>query len=359
VRARRRKRNDAFDSNAEWLVGRLGGVGGACWLAVSERLGGDPWNRVAGPTLARTAAIRIADGGSDQVCHAASVLVADGIVRPPVLDSVVKTSAVSANGVRAEAATDAATGPLSQSVQIAARLEFPPTPGLAQFGTTATASPVIPVRSSPRLEWSALLMLAHVTGAFMIVVWIGRQWWLLHRLSRTAKTLRAGPIYEEFLEVARVMGVRRPPSLFVTERLTSPIAFGLLGHVVLISIAVAERLSRPALRTVLAHELGHFRRRDLWVNALELCLLALWWFHPLLWLLHRTIRKVREDCCDDLLLARQVTSGDAYCDVLLSAARTLSKHSMNPVALGFGDYLDCGDRSSQENPAISQLVIRA
>jgi hypothetical protein len=62
---------------------------------------------------------------------------------------------------------------------------------------------------------------------------------------------------------------------------------------------------------------NHFHRGDLWVNAVQLGLLAV--DHPFLWLLHHTIQKVREDCCDDVLLARDLTSGDAYCDALHTA----------------------------------------
>jgi thiol-disulfide isomerase/thioredoxin/protocatechuate 3,4-dioxygenase beta subunit len=90
---------------------------------------------------------------------------------------------------------------------------------------------------------------------------------------------------------------------------------------------------------ILAHELAHHRRRDPWINWIQLALTAVWWFNPLIWVLNRQIRKVREDCCDDLLLTRNLTTGPAYCDTLLSAASRLTGRTTAGVALGFGDSL--------------------
>lgn len=78
---------------------------------------------------------------------------------------------------------------------------------------------------------------------------------------------------------------------------------------------------------------------DPWANALQLGLLAIWWFHPLLWALQSALPYVREDCCDDLLLARQVTSSDGYCDVLMRAARELALAAPSAVAMSFGENL--------------------
>ncbi|HEY2250201.1 MAG TPA: M56 family metallopeptidase, partial [Planctomycetaceae bacterium] len=94
-----------------------------------------------------------------------------------------------------------------------------------------------------------------------------------------------------------------------------------------------------ALDAILAHELAHHRRRDPWINWVQLALTAAWWFNPVLWILNRQIRKVREDCCDDLVLTRNLTTGQAYCDTLLSAASSLTQRATAGVSLGFGDSL--------------------
>ena len=98
-------------------------------------------------------------------------------------------------------------------------------------------------------------------------------------------------------------------------------------------------LEASALDAILAHELAHHRRHDLWINWVQLALTVVWWFNPVLWVLNRQIRKVREDCCDDLLLTRNLTTGQAYCDTLLSAASKLTGRATAGVSMGFGDPL--------------------
>src|SRR6202030_235572 len=115
------------------------------------------------------------------------------------------------------------------------------------------------------------------------------------------------------------------PRLVISREINAPIAFGVLRPKVLLPATVVERLSAAQLRTIMAHELAHVCRGDLWINWLQLGLRAVWWFNPQLWILNRAIRKAREDCCDDLLLVRGVTSHDAYCDTLLRAAAELAE----------------------------------
>ena len=53
------------------------------------------------------------------------------------------------------------------------------------------------------------------------------------------------------------------------------------------------------LRSILAHELAHFRGRDLWVLALQTLSLLLFGLNPLVWVLYRRLAHVRELRCDE------------------------------------------------------------
>src|SRR5262249_5247230 len=133
------------------------------------------------------------------------------------------------------------------------------------------------------------------------------------------------------------LNLKRIPPLVVSDEVEAPMAFGFQKPAILLPGSVVERLSPGELKAVLAHELAHCQRGDLWLNWLQLMLLAVWWFHPVLWLVHRNLRVVREDCCDDLLLAREIISNDAYCDVLLRAAASLRPPLALSASLGFGE----------------------
>ena len=173
-----------------------------------------------------------------------------------------------------------------------------------------------PHTSAPVLDGKSWLMLLHISGAMVAACWILRSCspcavpFTARRKSPTANSsddssdcpsssacgVRPASCYRTSL-------VDRPPLVCCGPWWSCPRRWP------------CWRLRRWTL--ILAHELAHHRRRDLWINWVQLALTAVWWFNPVLWVLNRQIRKVREDCCDDLLLTRNLTTGQAYCDTLL------------------------------------------
>ncbi len=92
-----------------------------------------------------------------------------------------------------------------------------------------------------------------------------------------------------------------------------------------------DRLHGEDLDSVLAHELAHHRRGDVWMNWVEAALLSLWWFHPVIWLVRRALRQTCEDCCDDVVIGLRMASQDSYCQTLLTVAAQQS--GRRPVSL--------------------------
>lgn len=213
-----------------------------------------------------------------------------------------------------------------------------PSPSSEPF--PANSSPRNPAEtvSPPALRMAGWLMAGHLAGAALLACWVLCQFLQLARLSRRATELTEGPVFDLYVSLADRLGLRRRPRLLLLDQAIAPIAFGALRPVVLVSRTLVERLSPEELRTVLGHELAHHRRRDPLVILFQLAILVAWWFNPVLWLLMRQIRKVREDCCDDLLLERALTSSETYCETLLRASRELAQGAV-PVgaALGFAE----------------------
>ena len=58
-----------------------------------------------------------------------------------------------------------------------------------------------------------------------------------------------------------------------------------------------------SLEMILAHELAHVRRWDYVVNWLQVFIETLLFFHPVVWWLGRDMRRLREECCDDLAIS--------------------------------------------------------
>jgi len=100
---------------------------------------------------------------------------------------------------------------------------------------------------------------------------------------------------------------------------------GLMRPAVIVPAGAVHALSRDELRAVLAHELAHHRRWDSWVNWAQTAVAVVWWFNPLVWLLHRALRSVREECCDDLVLGRKLVTQAVYGGAFVHLAEILSR----------------------------------
>lgn len=92
------------------------------------------------------------------------------------------------------------------------------------------------------------------------------------------------------------------------------------GHAVLIPRSLLATLTADELRDVLAHEREHIRRRDVLRGLADRCVVALWWFHPLVHLLAAEARTLREEACDDALIATGRCAPSHYARTLLRAA---------------------------------------
>jgi len=68
-------------------------------------------------------------------------------------------------------------------------------------------------------------------------------------------------------------------------------------------IYVPSGMEEPVLRCVLAHERAHIRRKDHWWKPIGFILLAVYWFHPLLWFGYILLCRDIEQACDEKAVA--------------------------------------------------------
>ena len=203
--------------------------------------------------------------------------------------------------------------------------------------SVATAPLTTPVRAPETpLSSRAWLFLLGALGTLLTGAWIAHQ---LHALRRLERDARPAPdaLRARLARVCAQLGVHRVPELLVARRSTLPIAYGIFRRRILLPTSVT-RLPEREIDCILAHEAVHHRRGDLVVNAAVRSIQALWWFHPVVWLLGRTINQVREECCDDLLLARGLASDEEYCDTLLRTAALCGAAYHGAMAAGIGGH---------------------
>jgi len=174
-----------------------------------------------------------------------------------------------------------------------------------ELGTQLLAEPVtgasglfpgLLLRALQLAPWVALFWFA---GAVVMFTRLGAGlWWLDHSYRREARPVAAA-LQDSLDRLAARMGLHGRVRLLESARAESPLLLGWLKPVILVPSAALLQLSPAALEAILAHELAHVRRADYLMNLLQSIAEALLFFHPCAWWLSRTIRELREHCCDD------------------------------------------------------------
>lgn len=133
-------------------------------------------------------------------------------------------------------------------------------------------------------------------------------------------------------EVAEELGVRRPPRILLCD-VCSPMLCGIPGWMRIMLPRWSWEQYTPAIqRSIVAHELVHFQRRDHWVRFLEVVTQILYWWLPAVWWAADRIEEVQEECCDAQVLRRLKTSPRSYAEALLE---TLEQAPMSSAQITY------------------------
>jgi beta-lactamase regulating signal transducer with metallopeptidase domain len=156
------------------------------------------------------------------------------------------------------------------------------------------------------------------------------------RLRRTG-TKPSDKWNDTLLLLSGQLGLKRRVSLLESASVKVPVAFGIIKPMILIPLGILSNLPAEQVETVLLHELAHIKRGDYLTNLLLHITEAVFFFNPGLRWLNALIRREREACCDDMVLAVTVDR-TIYLDALVSfraylTGRTSSRYI---VALGKG-----------------------
>jgi beta-lactamase regulating signal transducer with metallopeptidase domain len=212
-----------------------------------------------------------------------------------------------------------------------------------------TASPLAPATNPESLtssnqsssqafaDWSLeqKLLALWLAGAGLIALRLMVGWLLVARVVRRAVPLTAPEWQRPLIDVADRLALPRLPGLYLSNRLPMPFACGFVTPAIVLP---AEAGEWPAARrqAVLCHELAHLHRRDLLLNLIAQSALALFWFHPLMWVAVRRIRIESERACDDLVLGTG-TRASEYADHLLQILRAVPRFPVPAAVLPFAE----------------------
>jgi beta-lactamase regulating signal transducer with metallopeptidase domain len=174
-------------------------------------------------------------------------------------------------------------------------------------------------------------------------VWLGGAalWWVVvarrtRQFNRRLRGARRAPaaLRERAGQLARCLGLRRCPAVYLVDAPVSPLLWA-VGWVprVLLPAGLWERLSGEQRDTLLLHELAHLRRGDHWVRRLELIVLGLYWWYPVVWWARLCLQEAEEQCCDAWVAWALPEAAPAYATALVETVAFLSE-ARSAVPLG-------------------------
>jgi bla regulator protein blaR1 len=136
----------------------------------------------------------------------------------------------------------------------------------------------------------------------VIFVWCVR-WCRMSAALRNAVPLLDGREVKALRRIERVGCVRKRIEMFLSRASLEPGIFGIARPVLVWPEGISARLDDAHVEAILAHEVGHVRRRDNLFAAIHMLVEAIFWFHPLVWFLGMRLVEEREVACDEEVLA--------------------------------------------------------
>lgn len=125
--------------------------------------------------------------------------------------------------------------------------------------------------------------------------------------------------------------VRLEKNVYQSEQINSPFVFGIIKP----RIYVPFSLEGEALDCVLAHEGAHIKRKDHIIRPIAFFLLAVYWFHPLVWVAYILFCRDVELACDETVLRRiGMDKKKLYSKTLLECSVTNKVIAACPLAFG-------------------------
>ena len=143
-----------------------------------------------------------------------------------------------------------------------------------------------------------------------------------------SKNMRTAVLLNEKGENGEKSGSVR---IYLSDKVAFPFVLGIFRPKIYLPFSVKEH----DIKYVLAHENAHIARKDHFFKPLSFLLLAVYWFHPLMWLAYLLLGKDMEFACDEHVVGRLPYEELAdYSQALLSCSIGRGKITVCPLAFG-------------------------
>ena len=184
-----------------------------------------------------------------------------------------------------------------------------------------------------------------LTESWLIVLWLiisstmVGYWLISHFLFKEQLNLQS---LTSITGMKNSISIELPISLelYQSSHAYSPMLLGVFKQRLILPEDFTQLYNDEQQQLILEHEVCHFQRNDIYWNMVAFFLLALFWFHPLVWIAYFRFRRDQELSCDHIVLAKkQCTSRLNYSKALLITAETAP-----PLAFAQLSFKKYGDK---------------
>ena len=191
------------------------------------------------------------------------------------------------------------------------------------------------VRLEELLPWAVF---AWLTGVFLLSGRIAFDFWQIRKLAIDGVRPLPEPWPEVVERLCESLMMPRLVRVVESAKVSVPMVIGWLSPVILIPPSALMGLTHKQLELIISHELAHVKRLDYLFNVLQLVVETLLFYHPLVRYVAAQVRIERENCCDDIVVAR---SGDtlAYARALTEVEGLRCSSGMQVVLAATGGHL--------------------
>ena len=202
--------------------------------------------------------------------------------------------------------------------------------------------------------WLPLFAAVWLAGTVAAVVRLGIGWSFTRRLV-AAGVPPTDASWQAWLDRwACALGITHSVRFLASSGIDAPMVLGWIKPVVLWPVAALTGMPRDQIDAILAHELAHIRRHDVFVNLLQSCIETLFFHHPAAWWISAQVRAEREHCADDLavqaLAAARAGSRLSYATALVSLEER-RQQTLLAVAADGGSLIERVRRLAGVQPA--------
>ena len=178
-------------------------------------------------------------------------------------------------------------------------------------------TPSVTMSAGTTANWQSILTLLWIGGAVVGLGLLVIRYALFVRWLRRATERESPEIVQLAQGLAQQLGLRRTVRVRVLENSVGPVVLGLLRPTVVLPAAIVRGKSTEELAPLLAHEMIHIRRGDLWWALIQAVAKNLFWFHPLVYWAERQVSREAERSCDEETIASLGCSSAVYARCLL------------------------------------------